>query len=88
MPQMVTQPCTWTIINPLVITSALPPTPTVGSAYSHQYTATGGSGNYTWSIVAGALPPGFTLSPSGLLSCPLVSGGGTFNFVAQVSDPV
>ena len=51
-----------------------------------QLAATGGSGNYTWSLPAGSLPTGFSaLSASGLISgTPTATG--TFNFTVQVLD--
>ena len=48
------------------ITSAAPPDGTVGSAYSHFYTSSALSLDYT--VTSGALPPGVTLAHSGLLS--------------------
>ncbi|RLD13606.1 MAG: hypothetical protein DRI28_05525, partial [Caldiserica bacterium] len=54
-------------------------------AYSENLEAEGGSGAYTWSLTSGVLPPGLTLSPSGLISgTPTTSG--TYNFTATVSD--
>lgn len=44
------------------------PDGTVGSAYSQQFIASGGISPYTYSVNPGALPPGLTLSSSGLLS--------------------
>jgi Putative Ig domain len=40
----------------------------VSTPYSHQMSAYGGSGSYTWSIWSGSLPAGLTLSSSGLIS--------------------
>ncbi len=40
------------------------PNGTVGTAYSQTVTATGGSGSYTYSVSAGALPAGLTLNAS------------------------
>src|SRR5688572_32731829 len=39
-----------------------------GSAYSQTLTATGGTPGYTWSVVAGSLPAGLSLSTAGVLS--------------------
>ena len=51
-----------------------------------QLAATGGSGNYTWSLSSGTLPTGFSaLSASGLISgTPTATG--TFDFTVQVLD--
>jgi hypothetical protein len=65
----------------LDITTTSLPNGTVGVAYWQTLQATGGTGNYTWSIVEGpaALPPGLSLAPStGVISgtpshCPLPS---------------
>ena len=57
----------WCNALPLAITSAAPPAAKVGTFYSHQFTATGVP-KPTFSLTAGKLPPGLTLSASGLLS--------------------
>ena len=45
------------------------PTGTVGTAYSFTFTASGGSGTYAWSVLAGGLPAGLSLTTAtGLLS--------------------
>jgi probable HAF family extracellular repeat protein len=41
--------------------------------------------NYTWSVIAGSLPPGFTLSASGLLSGTSNSAG-TYTFMVQATN--
>jgi len=55
-------------IRVIGITSGDPPEAIVGGAYSFQFTADGGTAPYTWSVTAGTLPDGLTLSSSGLLS--------------------
>jgi len=47
-----------------------------GFAYSQQMDAAGGPTPFTWSIVAGSLPPGFSLTPAGVLQG---NGTGAFN---------
>jgi hypothetical protein len=54
-------------VAPLQITTACPVI-TPGVAYQCQFTATGGTPPYHWSIIGGIVPPGLTLSDSGLLS--------------------
>lgn len=71
------------------------PNGSVGSAYSVQFTATGGafSGPFTWSTTSYAvgdgvqegLPPGLVLSSTGLLSGTPVSSG-IYDFVLQLTD--
>lgn len=52
----------------LMITSASPMVNgTAGIIYSHSFAASGGTPPYSWSITAGALPPGLLLSTSGVL---------------------
>ncbi|MGN6694786.1 MAG: putative Ig domain-containing protein [Aquihabitans sp.] len=50
------------------ITSRMVPTGRQGTPYSTTLTATGGSGAIAWSITAGALPSGLSLSSGGVLS--------------------
>jgi hypothetical protein len=53
--------------------------------YSQQLSATGGAAPYTWQLTAGALPPGLTLSSTGLISgTPTTSG--SFSFTVTVRD--
>lgn len=57
-----------------------------GTAYQASLQASGGIPAYTWSITAGALPPGLSLSPaSGVISGTPQSSGGT-HFVVTVAD--
>lgn len=64
----------------------------VGTAYAVQFTATGGTSPYTWSIatVGGALPAGLSFSPStpGLLTGTVSPSAatGTYDFTIQVTD--
>ena len=58
----------------------------VGVAYSSSFPVTGGVSPFTFSISAGALPPGLTLNPTtgALTGTPTTAG--TFNFTVQVKD--
>jgi Putative Ig domain len=72
---------------PLVITNIsdqLAPG-TVGIEYQIQLFANGGIRPYSWSTVAGQLPPGLSLSSSGRISGMPVSTG-TFAFTARATD--
>ena len=74
---------------PLSITTPLLAGPLQGAFYSAPISATGGSGGYTWSIVAGALPAGFSLTPTGTPDASLAgvtTATGAFNFTVQVTD--
>lgn len=57
----------------------------LGEAVSEQLGATGGQGPYTLRVTAGALPPGLSLSPSGVLSGRPRSAG-TYVAIVTISD--
>jgi uncharacterized protein (TIGR03437 family) len=67
-----------------IVTASLP-NAVQNSAYNQSLSATGGSGNYSWSVASGSLPSGITLSAAGVLGG-TASAAGTFAFTAQVSD--
>ncbi|HEY3111582.1 MAG TPA: putative Ig domain-containing protein [Chloroflexota bacterium] len=72
--------------RPLVITnqsSTLAPG-TVGTSYATSLFADGGVQPYTWTIVAGQLPPGLRLSGNVISGTPTTRG--TFTFTARVTD--
>jgi YVTN family beta-propeller protein/uncharacterized repeat protein (TIGR03803 family) len=58
----------------------------VGIAYSSALTATGGVPPYTFSIIAGSLPPGLSLNASTGAITGTPTTVGTYNFTAQVVD--
>lgn len=60
----------WTVLpNPIVIYPTTLANPQTDMPYSQQILATGGDGGpYTFSVSSGALPPGLTLSPAGLIT--------------------
>jgi hypothetical protein len=69
----------------LTITPATLPDPVLGTAYSRQFAATGGTGPYTFTVTVGTLPTGLSLSPDGLLSGTPTETG-TFNFTVAALD--
>jgi hypothetical protein len=73
-------------INPVpsITTAVLPPS-TLGLAYSHTLTGTGGTLPYTWSVSAGALPTGLSLSSAGVITG-TSSAAGPFGFTALLTD--
>src|SRR6202046_1328623 len=75
------------VVSSLAITTTSPlPPGTVNSAYSQQFTASGGTGNITWTVTSGStLPAGLSLSSSGLLSG-TPTAGGTFTFGITATD--
>lgn len=82
------------LVNPLAcpIVTVLPatlPNPGLGFPYSQTISATGGAAPYTFSVTAGALPPGLALSPLGpdtasLSGTPTATG--TFSFTITAID--
>lgn len=79
-----------TQIPQIVISPATLPDAAENEAYSQALTASGGKAPYTFSIIAGALPSGLTLTAEGLLSgMPDTSGSYTFTVQAtDSSDPI
>ena len=69
----------------IAITPATLPGGTGGTAYSQQLTASGGVGPYVYSVTAGALPPGLTLSGTGMLSGTPTSAS-SFTFTVTAAD--
>ena len=60
---------------------------TEGTVYSVALKAKKGTAPYTFSVTSGTLPPGLTLSSSGLLSGSPTSSG-TYDFTVGVTDDV
>jgi hypothetical protein len=59
---------------------AAPPGAITGTPYTDTLTATGGTPPYTWSVNAGTLPPGISLSSAGVLAgTPATAGSYTFS---------
>jgi hypothetical protein len=72
-------------VAPLAVSSGALPDAVEFQPYSQQLQASGGTAPFNWSISAGALLAGITLSAQGLLAgTPTV--GGAFNFTVQVTD--
>ncbi|MEU5692378.1 fibronectin type III domain-containing protein [Actinosynnema sp. NPDC020468] len=68
------------------LTFPAPPSGEVGVAYSTQFTVTGGTAPFTWSVSAGSLPPGLALNPgTGVLSGTPTTAG-SYTFTVQVVD--
>jgi hypothetical protein len=73
-----------TPIPALSITTSGLPEATVGAAYSTTLSASGGSGAKTWTVAAGSLPAGLSLSSNGVMSG-TPTAPGTASFTAKVS---
>jgi streptogramin lyase len=76
-----------TIYPPIsILTALLPPTDRLDPNYSVQLQSEGGKpGTASWTIVAGGLPPGINLSPSGLISGTATTPG-SFPVTIEVAD--
>jgi hypothetical protein len=57
----------------------------VGSAYTTTLAATGGTPTYKWTVAAGVLPPGLSLSTGGVIAGTPTTAG-TFQIIARVTD--
>jgi hypothetical protein len=62
------------------------PAGTIGSAYSQTLTSSGGTTPLAWSLLSGSLPPGLTLSSSGVISGTVGAGAATYSFTVKVLD--
>jgi putative Ig domain-containing protein len=70
---------------PLVIATAALPGGDVPKPYRAALQFTGGTGSTMWSVIAGQLPSGLSLSPDGVIDGKL-SAVGVFTFTIQASD--
>ncbi len=74
-----------------IVTKAITITPatlgdaTRGTAYTTAMTASGATAPYTWTVTAGSLPAGLSLSPTGVITG-TPTGTGTSNFTLTVTD--
>src|SRR5262249_6799254 len=69
----------------LALSPATVPAATVGQSYNTTFSATGGSGSFTFALASGALPKGLSLSTAGVLSGTTFLPG-TYNFTVRVTD--
>jgi hypothetical protein len=72
--------------GPLNITTTAVDDGVIGQAYSDTISATGGQGAKTFSVSAGALPNGLSMSASGAISGTPEGPAGTASFSVQVTD--
>ncbi|WP_216363487.1 putative Ig domain-containing protein [Subtercola boreus] len=68
------------------LTFAAPPSGEVGVAYSRMLTVTNGTSPFTWSVSAGALPPGLTLGTSSGVLAGTPTTAGSYTFTVQIVD--
>lgn len=67
-------------INPISLAAAAR-----GIPYFQQLSSKNGSGSISWSVVSGSLPPGLTLSSTGVITG-VATTDGTYPFTVQASD--
>jgi hypothetical protein len=72
-------------ISPVVIAASALPQGTVGTGYSANVVASGGTPPYAWSVVSGALPAGVSMSSSGAIAG-TPTGAVHAAFTVQVTD--
>ncbi|WP_256788232.1 putative Ig domain-containing protein [Frankia sp. AvcI1] len=63
-----------------------PPLGEVGAAYTDQFTVTGGTSPFTWSISSGSLPPGLILNATSGLVSGTPTTAGSYPFTVRVVD--
>ena len=73
-------------VTPVQITTGSVPAGQVGVSYSTMIQATGGTTPYSWSISAGALPAGLTLTAGTGSISGTPTASGSFSFTAKVTD--
>jgi hypothetical protein len=76
---------TYSLTIPMTISPASLPAATFHSGYSATLSAAGGTATYNWSLSAGRLPAGMSLSPSGVISGK-PGAVGTCDFTVEVTD--
>ncbi len=72
-------------LAPLNVTTNSLPGGTTGQLYQAQLAAGGGAPPYSWSVSSGNLPPGLTLSGTGVITG-IPTSAGNFSFTVQVTD--
>jgi hypothetical protein len=74
------------VVVPVSVTTASPlANGTTGTVYNQSLAATGGTAPYTWTVSAGSLPTGLSLSTGGVISgTPTVAG--TYGFTVRAAD--
>ena len=72
--------------NLLTINPASLPAGTQNTPYNQTVTASGGTGPYTYSVSAGALPAGLSLNPSTGAITGIPTGSGASNFTISALD--
>jgi hypothetical protein len=75
-----------TILSPPAISTTSLHIGEIGITYSQSMLAAGGATPYTWIVQSGTLPPGLTLTSTGVINGTPVLPGGEYNLVLAVID--
>lgn len=75
----------YAIVPRVRVTTTALPTGFEGAAYSHSLEAEGGNNSYSWTTVAGAVPPGLSLASNGDVAGTPTSTG-TFDVTVEVTS--
>ena len=70
----------------LTLSATSPANPTLGLAYSAQFSASGGVAPYSFSISQGSLPPGLSIDPATGTVSGIPTGVGTYRFTVTLTD--
>ena len=84
--QQVTKDLSIAVAAGLTITTVSLPGGVIGSGYSQTLASTGGTGTITWSLSAGSLPAGLSLSPTGAITGTPTGPAGTSTFTVRAAD--
>ena len=74
-----------TTVGPYLTTSGQLPDAYLGQTYTHTYQSARGTASVTYSVAAGAMPSGLTLSSAGVLSGQPTNSG-AFSFIVRATD--
>ena len=75
-----------TSVPQLTLSATSPANPTLGLAYSAQFSASGGVSPYSFSISQGSLPPGLSIDPATGTVSGIPISAGTFGFTVTLTD--
>ena len=75
-----------TSVPQLTLSATSPANPTLGLAYSAQFSASGGVSPYSFSISQGSLPPGLSIDPATGTVSGIPTGVGTYRFTVTLTD--
>jgi len=84
--QTATQQLSIYVYDILAVTTMALPNGSPGAAYSETLVAAGGDGTYTWTVTAGALPPGLSLAASTGVVAGTPSAAGSDTFTVRVAS--